>query len=70
MLVMDISPPFEYSNSMKIRTKSTMPIGKGSWFALVVNSLILKVKDISIFAAKISSFFSKLDISAKVVLCM
>ena len=27
------------------------------WFAQVVNSLILKVKDISVFAAKISVFF-------------
>ena len=27
------------------------------WFAQVVNSLILKVKDISIFAAKILSYF-------------
>ena len=29
---------------------------QGSWFAQVVNSLILKVNDISIFAAKISIF--------------
>ena len=27
------------------------------WFAQVVNSLILKVKDVSIFAAKILNFF-------------
>ena len=30
---------------------------QGIWFAQVVNSLILKVKDIGIFAAKFSSFF-------------
>ena len=42
---------------------------RGIWFAQVVNSLILKVKDISIFAAKISFFF-KTDKSAKSVLCM
>ena len=30
---------------------------QGIWFAQVVNSLLLKVKDISIFAAKISNFF-------------
>ena len=29
----------------------------GIWFALVVNSLALKVKDLSIFAAKIPIFF-------------
>ena len=39
-------------------------------FAQVVNSLIQKVKDISIFAAKISNFLGKLDKSAKIVLCM
>ena len=39
-------------------------------FAQVVNSLILKVKDITIFAVKISILYSKLDISAKSVLCM
>ena len=43
---------------------------QGIWFALVVNSLILKVKDISIFVAKISPKFLKLDQSAKSVLCM
>ena len=35
---------------------------QGIWFAQVVNSLILKVKDISIFAVKISRFYSKLDV--------
>ena len=30
---------------------------QGIWFAQVVNSLILKVNDISVFAAKISKFF-------------
>ena len=43
---------------------------QGIWFAQVVNSLILKVKDISMFAAKISKFLFKLDKSAKSVLCM
>ena len=40
------------------------------WFTQVVNSLILKVKDNSIFAAKISKFLLKLDKSAKTVLSM
>ena len=43
---------------------------QGIWFAQVVNYLILKVKDISIFAVKISKFILKLDKSAKSVLCM
>ena len=44
---------------------------QGIWFAHVVNSLILKVKDLSIFGAKrIPNFFSKLDKSATSVLCM
>ena len=34
---------------------------QGIWFAQVVNSLILKVKDISIFSAKIPKFLLKLD---------
>ena len=42
---------------------------QGIWFAQVVNSLTLMVKDISIFAVKISIFF-KTDKSAKSVLCM
>ena len=29
---------------------------QGIWFAEVINSLILKVKDISIYAAKVSNF--------------
>ena len=42
---------------------------KGILFALVrpINSLILKVKDIAIFAANISDIFQKLDTSAKSV---
>ena len=40
---------------------------QGIWFAQVVISLILKVKDVLIFAAKISIFFEELD---KAVLCM
>ena len=43
---------------------------QGIWFAQVVNSLILKVKDISIFAVKISPKKLKLDKSAKSVLCI
>ena len=43
---------------------------QGIWFAQVLNSLILKVKDISIFAAKIPNLILKLDKSAKSVLCM
>ena len=39
-------------------------------FGQVVNSLILKVKDIAIFAAKIFIFSPKLDRSGKSVLCM
>ena len=34
---------------------------QGIWFSPVVNSPILKVKDISIFAMKISKFLLKLD---------
>ena len=40
---------------------------QGIWFAQVVNSLILKVKDISIFASKISKNVLRLDKSAKSV---
>ena len=43
---------------------------QGIWFTQVVNSLILKVKDISVFAPKISKFCLKLDKSAKSVLHM
>ena len=41
---------------------------QGILFGQVVNSLILKVKDIAIFAAKISIFFPKLDRYGKSVL--
>ena len=40
---------------------------QGVWYAQVVISLILKVIDVSIFAAKISIFSEELD---KAVLCM
>ena len=40
------------------------------WFAQVVNSLILKVKVIPIFAVKISKICLKLNKSANSVLCM
>ena len=44
---------------------------QGILFAQVVNSLMLKVMDVGIFAAKISFFFlQKLNRSAKSVLCM
>ena len=43
---------------------------QGIWSAQVVNSLILKVKEISKFATKISKSFLKLDKSAKLVLCI
>ena len=44
---------------------------QGILLAHVVNALILKVKDILIFAVKKKSiFFQKLDRSAKQVLCM
>ena len=43
---------------------------QGIWFAQVVNSLMLKVKDISVFAAQIIKFCLKLDKSAKSVLYM
>ena len=40
---------------------------QGIWYAQVVISLILKVKDFSIFAAKLSIYSEELD---KAVLCM
>ena len=43
---------------------------QGIWFCQVVNSLILKVKDISVFAPNISKFVLKLDKSAKSVSCI
>ena len=42
----------------------------GNWFAQVVNSLILKVKDILLFAVEISNFVLTLDKYAKAVLCL
>ena len=55
-----INPRMEFGNFAKTQ---------GIWFAQVVNSLILKVKDISIFVAKISKFVLRLHKSAKSVLC-
>ena len=43
---------------------------QGILFTQVVNSLILKIKDIAIFAVKISMSFQKVDRSTKSVLCM
>ena len=56
----------------KSRSGKTQEFGnfsktQGIWFAQVVISLILKVKDISVFAAKISIFSEDLD---KAVLCL
>ena len=42
----------------------------GNLFAQVVNALVLKVKDIVIFAVKISIFSKKPDMCAKLVLCI
>ena len=41
----------EFGNVAKTQGK------QGIWFAQVVNSLILKLKDISVFSVKISHFF-------------
>ena len=43
---------------------------QGILFGQVAYSLILKVKNIAIFAAKISIFFQKLNRPGKSVLCM
>ena len=63
MAVRGRRPPWNEKKTLSGKTQ-------GIWFAQVVNSLILKVKDISILAAKISNYISKLDKSAKSVLCM
>ena len=61
------------NNSLSGKTQGIWKIcqntGKtqGIWFAQVVNNLILKVKDVSIFAVKISNFSWKLDMFAKSV---
>ena len=60
----------ENSPSGKHREFGNFDKTHGIWYAQVVNSLILKVKVIAIFAAKISIFFPKLDRSAMSVLCM
>ena len=64
----------EFENLIKTQGKHRefcLNTGKtqGILLAQVVNVLILKVKDISIVAAKLF-FFQKLDRSAKSVLCM
>ena len=51
----------EFGNFAKIQ---------GILFAQVVNYLILIVKNIMIFAVKIHISYTKLDMSAKSVLCM
>ena len=50
--------------------KFILPKHREFWFVQVVNSLILRVKDISIFAMKILNIFFTVDKSAKSVLCM
>ena len=40
---------------------------QGIWFSQVVNSLIVKVKDILLYATKVSNFFFKVVLSAKSV---
>ena len=42
---------------------------QGIWFAQVVNSLILKVKFISIFAANISIFLSWISLRSQFCVC-
>ena len=49
-------PVRENTGNVKILSKH-----RGIWFAQVVNILILKVKDIAIFAANISIFGGELD---------
>ena len=56
-----VAPVREFGNFAKTQ---------GIWFAQLVNSVIIKVKYISIFAAKASNFIFKLDKFAKSVLCM
>ena len=57
------------SGQGKHRESGNFAKTQGILFAQVVNSLILKVKNIATFAAIISKFL-KLDTSAKSVLCM
>ena len=47
-------------------TKKKFPKTQGIWFAQVVNPLILKVKDISKFVAKIYIFFFKAGLVCQV----
>ena len=54
----------------KHREFRNSPKTQGIWFAQVVNFLIIRVKDISIFAANNIQFLFRLDKSAKLVLCV
>ena len=56
--------------SGKHREFRNFPKTQGIWFAQVVNFLIIRVKDISIFAANNIQFLFRLDKSAKLVLCV
>ena len=47
----------KWSQKIPVREFGNFAKTQGIWFAHVVNSLILKVKDISIFAVKIPFFF-------------
>ena len=68
-------PVKENTGNLEILSKHREKTGnfvktQGILFAQVVYGLILKIKDFSIFAAKKSIFFQKLDRSAKSVLYM
>ena len=58
------------SLSGKMREFGNFAKTQGIWFAQVVNTLTLKLNDISKFAAEICRKKLKLDKSAKSVLCM
>ena len=47
----------KWQNKIPVREFGNFAKTQGIWFSQVVYSLILKVKHISIFAAKISNFF-------------
>ena len=58
-------PVTENTGNLEILSKT-----QGIWFAHVVNSLILKVKDISIFAAKHFLIFFKLKVCQVSFVCV
>ena len=64
-------PVRENTGNLEILPKGRENLTQGILFAQVVNSLILKVKDIALFASKIQKKnLRKLDRSVKSVLCM